>query len=97
MKEGQSGIQFFCILAIIIVSSHVSESFFPFALLITDNLLFMFSSICGTEETTKEDDEPVKKKKKKKDKAKQAEEEEVLSEEPPTSPTVEVRHNCTAV
>lgn len=54
----------------------------------------MFSSICGTEDTTKEDDEPVKKKKKKK--TKQAEEEEVLSEEPPTSPTVEVRQNCTA-
>lgn len=84
----------FCILAIIIVSSHILKSFFPFSFLTTDNLLFMFSSICGTEDTTKEDDEPVKKKKKKK--AKQAEEEEVLSEEPPTSPTVEVRQNCTA-
>lgn len=80
----------FCILTIIIASSHISEKAFPFAFYTLNwQADSHFSSFCYTEETTVEDDEPVKKKKKKKDKEKQAEEEEA-------SPTVEVRQNCTA-
>lgn len=96
-KEGQC-IRYFAFLLSSLhpLTSHRKLILLPFYTLNNRQPAFHFPSFCGTEETTVEDDEPVKKKKKKKDKEKQVEEEEVLNEEPPTSPTVEVRQNCTA-
>lgn len=98
VKEKQCDIQYFAfVLSLHPLTCDRRLFHLPSELLTADSLLLIFSFLCGTEETTVEDDEPVKKKKKKKDKEKQAEEEEVLSEEPPTSPTVEVRQNCTGL